>query len=170
MDPATLFLSTTGRLTPRPFAIGALLIYAASLASQALISAPLVARAGFWPFAAVQATLLWGWYALHAKRLRDAGEDIGPAAGVAALYAVAMVLLLFVAFFIRVGARPPDELAGPTLRWLGPLSFGFFGRGEFGGLGLILAAFVIAAFVPALVALAFSIWTGTRPTAAAASP
>jgi hypothetical protein len=170
MDPAALFLSTTGRLTPRPFAIGAVLIYAASLASQALISAPLVARAGFWPFAAVQATLLWGWYALHAKRLRDAEKDIGAAAGIAALYALAMVLLLFVAFFIRLGVHAPEALAGSTLRWLGPLSFGFVGSGEFGGLGLILAAFVIAAFVPALVALAFSIWTGTRPTAASASP
>jgi uncharacterized membrane protein YhaH (DUF805 family) len=169
MDPAALFLSTTGRLTPRPFAIGAVLIYAVSLASQALISAPLVARAGFWPFAAVQATLLWGWYALHAKRLRDAEKDIGAAAGIAALYALATVLLLFVAFFIRLGARAPEEL-GSNLRWLGPLSFGFVGSGEFGGLGLILAAFVIAAFVPALVALAFSIWTGTRPTVASASP
>jgi len=167
MDPLAFFLSTTGRLPPRPFAVGVVLIYAASLASQALISAPVVARTGFWPFAAAQATLLWGWYALHAKRLRDAEQDIGAAAGVAALYALAMVLLLFVAFFIRLGARPGEELAGSTMRWLGPLSFGWFGSGEFGGLGLILAAFVIAAFAPALVALGFSIWTGTRPTAPA---
>jgi uncharacterized membrane protein YhaH (DUF805 family) len=168
MDPLALFLSAAGRLSPRPFAVGAVLIYAASLASQALISAPVVARAGFWPFAAAQATLLWGWYALHAKRLRDAEKDVGAAAGIAALYALAMVLLLFVAFFIRLGACPGEALAGSTMRWLGPLSFGFFGSGEFGGLGLILAAFVIAAFAPALVALGFSIWTGTRPTASAA--
>ena len=169
MDPLGLFVSTSGRLAPRPFAIATFLIYAASLASQALISAPVVARAGFWPFAAAQATLLWGWYALHAKRLRDAEEDVGAAAGIAALYALAMVLLLFVAFFIRLGARPTEELAGSTLRWFGPLSFGWFGSGELGGLGLILAAFVAAAFAPALVALGFSIWTGTRPTAPSAA-
>jgi uncharacterized membrane protein YhaH (DUF805 family) len=168
MDPVAFFLSTSGRLAPRPFAIGAALIYAASLASQALISAPMVARAGFWPFAAAQATLLWGWYALHTKRLRDAERDAAAAAAIAALYALAMVLLLFVAFFIRLGAHPGEALAGSKLRWLGPLSFGWFGAGEFGWLGLILAAFVIAAFAPALVALAFSIWTGTRPSAAAA--
>ena len=170
MDAAALFLSATGRLAPRPFAIGTVAIYAASLASQTLISAPVVARAGFWPFAAVQATLLWGWYALHAKRLRDAEQDIGAAAGIAALYALAMVLLLFVAFFIRLGGRPGEEIAGSALRWFGPLSFGWFGSGEFGGLGLILAGFVIAAFAPALVALGFSIWTGTRPSHASAAP
>src|SRR5437016_2184452 len=109
MDPAALFLSAAGRLGPRPFAIGAVLIYAASLASQTLISAPVVARAGFWPFAAAQATPLWVWYALHAKRPRDAGQDVGAAAAIAALYALAMVLLLFVAFFIRLGARPSEE-------------------------------------------------------------
>jgi hypothetical protein len=170
MDAAALFLSATGRLAPRPFAIAAALIYAASLASQTLISAHPGRRAGFWPFAAAQATLLWGWYALHAKRLRDADEDVGAAAGIAALYALAMVLLLFVAFFIRVGARPNEAIAGSTMQWLGPLSFGVFGSGEFGGLGLILAVFVIAAFAPAVVALAFSIWTGMRPTAASAAP
>ncbi len=81
-----------------------------------------------------------------------------------------MVLLLFVAFFIRLGARPGEEIAGSALRWFGPLSFGWFGSGEFGGLGLILAGFVIAAFAPALVALGFSIWTGTRPSHASAAP
>jgi hypothetical protein len=79
------------------------------------------------------------------------------------------VLLLFVAFFIRLGARPGEALAGSALRWLGPLSFGLVGSGEFGGLGAILAAFVVAAFAPAVVALAFSIWTGTRPTASTAT-
>src|SRR6266542_2869022 len=79
MDPAGLFLSISGRLAPKPFALGAILVYAASLASQALISPPIVARSGFWPFAAAQATLLWGWYALHVKRLRDAEEDAGTA-------------------------------------------------------------------------------------------
>jgi len=168
-DPLAFFLSANGRLGPRPFAIGAILIYAASLASQTLISAPVVTRAGFWPFAAAQATLLWAWYALHAKRLRDAEQDIGTAAGIATLYALAMVLLLFVAFFIRVGAPASEELAGSPARWLGPLSFGLVGSGEFAGLGAILTAFVLAAFVPAAVALAFSVWTGTRPRAAAAS-
>ena len=169
MDPAALFLSATGRLAPRPFAIGAVVIYAASLASQTLISAPVVARAGFWPFAAAQATLLWGWYALHAKRLRDADRDVGAAAGIAALYALAMVLLLFVAFFIRIGAPTSEALAASPARWLGPLSFGLIGSGEFAGLGAVLTAFVLAAFVPAAVALAFSIWAGTRPRAAAVS-
>lgn len=167
-DPLAFFLSPTGRLAPRPFAIGAVLIYAASLAAQALISAPLVTRAGFWPFAAAQATLLWAWYALHAKRLRDAEQDLGAAAGIAALYALAMVLLLFVAFFIRLGARPTEALAGSPVRWFGPLSFGVIDSGEFAGLGAILTAFVLLAFVPAAVALAFSIWTGTRPRAASA--
>lgn len=168
MDPLAFFLSTTGRLKPRPFALATVLVYAASLASQALISAPVVARSGFWPFAAAQATLLWAWYALHAKRLRDAGQDMSTAAGIAALYALAMVLLLFIAFFIRLGVQANQELVDSPLRWLGPLSFRGFGSADFGGLGPILVGFVIAAFVPAVVALGFSIWIGTRPSATSA--
>src|SRR5260370_18899655 len=37
-------------------------------------------------------TTLFRSYALHAKRLRDADEDVGAAAGIAAVYALAMVL------------------------------------------------------------------------------
>jgi uncharacterized membrane protein YhaH (DUF805 family) len=164
MDPAGLFLSISGRLAPKPFALGAILVYAASLASQALISPPIVARSGFWPFAAAQATLLWGWYALHVKRLRDAEEDAGTAVGIAIVYALAVVLLLFVAFFLGLDTRGAVEAAeNSSMRWLGLASLG---GSELGGLGFVLAAFLVAAFAPCVVALAFSIWAGTRPSAA----
>ena len=37
-----------------------------------------------------QALLIWMWFALHAKRLRDAGRTIGLAVGAAVLYALSV--------------------------------------------------------------------------------
>ncbi len=41
--------------------------------------------------------LIWIWFALHAKRLHDAGRGSGLAVGVAVLYVLSVVLLLIVA-------------------------------------------------------------------------
>src|SRR2546421_12922651 len=81
MAPLALFFSAKGRLAPKAFVIGAIAVYAVSCLSQVLASGPLTARAGLWPFAIVQAVLTWSWFAIHAKRLRDAGRGIGSAPG-----------------------------------------------------------------------------------------
>src|SRR5436305_8434089 len=81
------FAVSPGRpMSPRAFAIAILAVYLAGFLSQVLLAEPLTARFGLWPFVAVQAALLWMWYALHAMRLRDAGRDSATAAGVALLY------------------------------------------------------------------------------------
>ena len=70
----------------------------------------LVPRGGLWLFVALQAVLIWVWYSLHAGRLRDAGLGTGLAAGAAVLYALQLVLLLFVAtaFFTVSGTSLND--------------------------------------------------------------
>jgi uncharacterized membrane protein YhaH (DUF805 family) len=108
-------------------------------------------RAGLWAFGAAQLALLWSWFALHAKRLRDGGRATGLALGVAVIYLLALVLLLMVLFFFLT----PEEPSGDTvpassivgmymLLWL----FGVFGDRP--SLGLLdLYAFALLAVVSA---------------------
>ena len=50
---ATIF-SASGRIAPRPFALGAVVVYVASFLSQFLLAAPITARASVVPFLLVQ--------------------------------------------------------------------------------------------------------------------
>ena len=68
-------------------------------------------RIGLWLFAAVQALLIWVWYVLHAKRLRDAGRSVGPAIGASLLYALSIILLLILAisFYAPLSGQVSDS-------------------------------------------------------------
>ena len=68
----------------------------ASFLSQFLLAAPITARASVIPFLLVQVAVAWAWYALHVRRLRDAGRPTGAAIALTILYALAIVLLLLV--------------------------------------------------------------------------
>ena len=70
-----------------------------------LISPPVTARRyGVLPFAVAAGRSTWAWFALHARRLRDAGRPTGPALGIAILYALAIVLLMLLI----------EPIVGPT--------------------------------------------------------
>jgi uncharacterized membrane protein YhaH (DUF805 family) len=170
MQALRFLFSPFGRLGPQAFAVAVIALYAAGAASQWLTVPGVVARNGLWPFLLAQAVLIWVWFALHAKRLRDAGRSTGLAAAAGLLYALAVVLLLIVAtaFF----STSPSAMSGanPT-----------------GALGLILLLSIIAAladsssydvgwfvvailmalaFLPIIVATAVTLWAATRPSAA----
>jgi hypothetical protein len=168
MESLALWFSASGRMAPKPFARAILGVYAAALLSLLLMSAPVMSWAGLIPFALLQALAAWAWFCLNAKRLRDAGRDVGAAAAIALLYALAIVLfLLMVALLMPLGGagRTPD--AG----WSGLLAMarGESDLGLFVYVGAGLSALVL---VPMLIAIAFSIWAGTRRRAgpAAAPP
>src|SRR5580698_7677198 len=117
MQALRFLFSPSGRLGPQAFAVAVIVVYAAGAASQWLTVPGVVARNGLWPFALAQAVLIWVWFALHAKRLRDADRSAGLAAGASLLYALAVVLLLIVAtaFFTTspsaaTGANPTGAL------------------------------------------------------------
>src|ERR1700684_2539010 len=97
MQALRFLFSPSGRLAPQAFVIAAIAVYAAGAAAQYLTTPNILALSGLWSFAAAQAVLIWIWYALHARRLRDSGHSIGLAAGAAALYALSVVLLLILA-------------------------------------------------------------------------
>src|SRR5262249_55257128 len=109
MDILSLFLRSSGRLARRPFVIAALSLYAAGVMSQLLLSSAVMTRLGLWAFALVQAFLIWSWYAVHAKRLRDAAAGVGTAAGVAAVCLLADVLFLLVLAMFGFAVHATDS-------------------------------------------------------------
>ncbi len=169
MDTLALLFSWSGRLAPRPFAIAIIGVYLTSFFSQVLLGAPVTGRVGLWPFTLLQAALVWTWLLLHVKRLRDAGRSPGVAFGIAGLYILALALLLLVVVMITA-----TEASGEVARTgQGLIRFflviylfaALFGSSEFGVLLYWLMGLVALLLLPVVIALGFSIWTATRPSA-----
>src|SRR5580692_8239954 len=105
MQVLRLLFSPFGRLGPKAFVIAVIVVDAAGAASQWLTVLGATANNKLLLFAAVQAVLIWIWFVLHAKRLRDAGRSIGLAVGAAVLYALSVVVVLIKAkAFFTTGA------------------------------------------------------------------
>ena len=165
MESLALFFSASGRMAPRPFAGGILAVYGIALVSLLLLSPPVLLRAGLAPFVLVQGLAIWTWFCLHAKRLRDAGGDTGPALAIAGLYALAIILLLLIVVLLTPSADDgeaglsnaliPSDLVAMTA-----------GGGDLGLFAYVIIGIFALIVVPVLIALGFSIWAGTRPAAA----
>ena len=170
MESLAFWFSPSGRIAPKSFARGILTVYAVAALSLLLMSAPVLLRVGFAPFALVQALACWAWFCLHAKRLRDAGRDPGAALAVAGLYALAIVLLLLVltlAAPLRGGAQAPGAGAAGAWTDLFALAGGDSDPGLFAYVGAGLLALIV---LPVLAAVVFSIWAATRRGAAVNPP
>jgi uncharacterized membrane protein YhaH (DUF805 family) len=96
MESFVHFFSPFGRTARNPFAMGAVLVYVLIVASYLLMSYQVVTRSGVAPFALVQVALTYAWYALLARRLRDAGYGTGWALVIAILYCLGVALFLLV--------------------------------------------------------------------------
>lgn len=165
-------LSPSGTLAQKPFVLGALAVYFVSFLSQILLAAPIIMKTGLWPFALVQVALIWVWYVLHAKRLHDANRESGMAVGIAAIYTLMIVLLILVMALLISGDTPSNASdVSPGMVQLFAIIFFFsmlFGdAGEFWSIGIWVLCFLILILAPVFVALGFSLWTATRPSAAA---
>src|SRR5262245_40407764 len=170
MESLAFWFSPSGRIEPKPFARGILVVYGVAALSLLLMSAPVMLRVGFSPFVVVQALACWAWFCLHARRLRDAGRDAGAALAVAGLYGLAIVLLLLMlalAAPLRGGAQAPGAGAGDAWSDLFALAGGVSDLGLFAYVGASLLALIV---LPMLTAVACSIWAATRRDAAAANP
>jgi uncharacterized membrane protein YhaH (DUF805 family) len=167
MDPLALFTSSQGRLTPKPFWLSLLAVYAASFASQFLLTGAVTARSGLWPFAIVQAAILWAWTVVHIKRLRDAGRPPAGAIGVALLYGLSIALVLLLILAVDSGSRPvPGGQEAPAHSLLafavliGLLVFLF--DPNLGPFTMIFKVLALIACLPFLISLTFSLYTGLR--------
>jgi uncharacterized membrane protein YhaH (DUF805 family) len=162
------FLSPSGRLSPQSFLVAIVVVYVAFVASQALTLRDVIKAAGLWPFLATQLVLIWIWYALHARRLRDAGKSAGIAVAVSFLYLLSVALLVIVAgafYGALAGGSATDPNAAGALNLLLFVSVVAMLSGmPQGGLAwLIVAALLLIAYAPIVLALATTVWAATRP-------
>jgi uncharacterized membrane protein YhaH (DUF805 family) len=169
MQALRFLFSPSGRLRPQPFVLAVIVVYIAGIAAQWLTAPDVLRRNGIVPFALVQILLIWIWFVLHAKRLRDGGQRTGLAVGASVLYALGIVLLVILgAGFIDMG---PNE--GPT----GSTALGLIVMVSVIGLLLHTADYdaiwpavagflTVMALLPPIVAVAVTVWAATRPSVA----
>jgi uncharacterized membrane protein YhaH (DUF805 family) len=154
------------RLRPRPFLLAVLAVYAAALASQWLSQANLFDGAGLWPFALVQAALIWVWICVHANRLHDAGRPIGLAIGAGLLYALSVVLVIMLTAVSASSLGGHANDAGTFgLVTLFLMLAAFLGAPHYDAVALVEVGLVALVFLPIAVAVAVTVWAATRPSA-----
>jgi uncharacterized membrane protein YhaH (DUF805 family) len=169
---ALVKLVPAGRMAPRPFALRIVGIYLLSFSSQFLLAEPVMALAGVAPFLVVQIVVAWMWYALHAKRLRDAGRSTGTAFAVMVLYLLA-ILLLVLATIAANASGPADGADAKPLATVFQIFLLLFLIGtvlsdpNLSVFGYVFLAALLVIMLPIVIAIGFSVWTGTRPTASA---
>lgn len=169
MQGLGLLFSPAGRLGPRAFIIAVVLLYLAAAASQALTLRDVIKFAGLWPFLAAQIVLVWIWYALHAKRLRDAGKPVGVAVATCLLYVLSVVLLVIIAGAFY-GALAGQGIDPNTASALGLILFvsiiAMLSGAPHDSLAwLIVAILLVIAYLPIILAVVTTVWAATRPTA-----
>jgi uncharacterized membrane protein YhaH (DUF805 family) len=177
MESSALFFSPRGRVGPRAFGYAIVAVYCLSFLSQMLISPPVTVRFGLLPFVALQVLLVWAWLVLHVKRLRDAGYPSGPAIGIAALYALAIVLLVLlldpmIGHDADVVGADAGRFKLADLWTFVLLIAAVAGQVDFGFFDVFALVVLLLVLTPAVIAIGFSIWTAKRPPAvdAAAAP
>jgi len=163
MDPIALFTASDGRLGRKPFWLALAAVYLASFASHWLLTGSVTARSGVWPFAFVQAGILWAWTVVHIKRLRDAGRPAAGAIGVAILYGLSLGLLLLLVAVFFVAGDPPESPAASAFGFFLLLAIlGVLFSPDFGVFTAILKMLVLIACLPVLISILFSVYTGLR--------
>jgi len=169
MQVLRLFFSPSGRLGPQAFIIAILLVYVAGVASQALTLRDVIKSAGLWPFLAAQIVLIWMWYALHAKRLRDAGKPVGLAVAASLLYVLSVALLVIIAgaFYGTLAGQGTDPNTAGALGLILFVSIiAMLSGAPHDSLAwLIVAILLVIAYLPVMLAVVTTVWAATRPAA-----
>jgi hypothetical protein len=166
------FLSPTGLLRPRVFMVAAIFIYVTGAASHVLTAPDIIVRAGPWPFAAVQALLIWLWFTVHSKRLRDAGLGTGLVAAAGLLYALSVVLLVIVEAEFGTVSRQTDDtqaLSGLELILLVFVIAVLLQSSHYDLTWVVVAILLAIEFIPMALTIGTTIWAATRPSRQAQS-
>ena len=167
MESLALYFSPFGRLAPKTFARAVVAVYVTAFLSQLLISPAVMLRLGLAPFALVQATAMWAWFCLHAKRLRDADRPLSPAVAIAVLYALGMILLLIIiALLVGPGGVEAPRGAATDLLISSYLVTILAGDPDPGFFAFVATGVFALIFAPMLIAIGFSIWSATRQSVA----
>lgn len=174
MQALAFFLSPGGLLRPRAFLVAAIVLYAVGAASHLLTAPDVIVRAGPWPFAAIQALLIWLWFVLHSNRLRDAGLGPGLAAGVSVLYALSVALLVIVeaSFAGTISGQTGDAKAASGLELILVVAIIalLLNSPHYDLTSTVVAILLAVEFIPIVLALGTTVWAATRPSRDASSP
>jgi uncharacterized membrane protein YhaH (DUF805 family) len=176
MGALTTIFSASGRLAPQPFMLGALAVYVVGFLSQLLLNSQVTQHANVIPFVLAQIALAWTWYALHVRRLRDAGRGAGAAVAFTIVYLLAIVLLLVVVFTANKGTLPADSSGFFVLTLIAVLAAALFtslivgASSAIGMFGSALLGVLFAITLPVLIGFVFTIWLANRPRAALQTP
>jgi len=174
MQALRFFLSPTGLMRPSAFLAAVIVVYVLGAASHLLTAPGIIVQAGPWPFAAIQALLIWVWFVLHGKRLRDAGLGRGFAAGVSLLYALSVVLLVLVeaSFAGTISGLTGDTKAasGLELILLVVIIAVLLQSSHYDLTWAVVAILLAIEFLPMALAIGTTVWAATRPSRAAHSP
>ena len=169
MQGLGLLFSSSGRLGPKAFIIAVVLLYIAATASQALTLRGVIKSAGLWPFLAAQIVLVWIWYVLHAKRLRDAGKPVGLAVATCLLYMLSVALLVIIAgaFYGALAGQSTDPNAASALGLILFVSIVAMlsGAPRDSLAWLMVAILLVIAYLPIVLAVVTTAWAATRGTA-----
>jgi uncharacterized membrane protein YhaH (DUF805 family) len=170
MQAISFLLSPSGRLRPRPFIYGAVAVYLFGVASQLLTMPDVLRYGGLWPFIAAQLLLVWIWLCLHAKRLHDTGRSSGLAVAIALFYLLSVVLLLIVADgFFATSYMPMGDANANGALWLLLVLYivsVLAAPSQYDIAWVVAAIMTFMAFVPTIVALAFTLWAARKPSVA----
>jgi uncharacterized membrane protein YhaH (DUF805 family) len=170
MDQLSSIVSTSGRIARKPFAISVVVLYLLSFGTRALLAPSVMAQGGGILFALAQMLLIWIWYALHARRLRDAGRGRGSAVGIAIVYGFGIALVMLVALLLNPPASGGAPDGGPPAAGLAELLLLLYlialltGQPHLGVFGYVLIGIAVLVLAPIVIALLFSLWAGTRPS------
>jgi uncharacterized membrane protein YhaH (DUF805 family) len=135
-----------------------------------MLSAPVVtASFGLWPFVVTQLALLWFWFALTSKRLRNAERSV---LGVTAVALIALIAIVLLAVILKLQAGDPEPtVAGPYLPasisvLIYPLVFLFNlvtgpSANQQDATIAVLSLFTLA---PLLLMIWYSVWAAMQPS------
>jgi hypothetical protein len=180
MNLLDLLFSPKGTIKPQPFALVVIGIYALNLIAGSVLDGQFVMRAGLWPYVALQLLLTWIWFAVHKKRLADAGKGYAVAASLAFIYLVGVAIFASLTVASAPAVLDKVDPADPKVSLFGAIIAIAFIYTLFSG-DFFLIAFLIflligLPFVFALIVVIYSIVTGARasltsePPAAVPSP
>jgi uncharacterized membrane protein YhaH (DUF805 family) len=163
--------SSAPRMARAPFAVAVIAVYLLSFASQMLLSPPVTGRLSVVPFVIVQAVLIAAWIVLHQRRLRDAGRPSGTTIGIAAVYALEIVLFTALVWLLLPTSTASNDGAGSEATILQLFVVLYFlalltGDPTLGVLQYWLIGFAVLMVLPVAIAVIFSVWSGTRPSLA----
>jgi uncharacterized membrane protein YhaH (DUF805 family) len=121
------------------------------------------------PFVLAQLVLIVAWIVLHRRRLHDAGRPTGMVTGIAAIYALEIVLMVLLIGLLLSVPGPSGGASGEAsvfqlfvlLYFLSLMS----GDPTLGSLQIWMLGFAVLLLLPIAIGVYFSAWTAMRPRA-----